>query len=205
MEITLVQLSKRFNFTWLFRDLNHTFASGSHTVILGSNGSGKSTLLQILAGYATVSEGSIGWKANSKAISADKVYKYISLATPYLELIEDFSLREHIEFHFKLKSVCKGLSTEELIQLSGLKDKSETRIAYFSSGMKQRVRLLLAILSDNPLVLLDEPTSNLDEKATTWYNDLIAQFGHQRTIVVCSNSVAAEYAFCTEQIDLSKR
>lgn len=205
MEIILDQLSKRFNFTWLFRDLNHSFSAGSRTVILGSNGSGKSTLLQILAGYATVSEGSIGWKANSKAISADNVYKHISLATPYLELIEDFSLREHIEFHFKLKPVCKGLSTEELIQLSGLKDKSETRIAYFSSGMKQRVRLLLAILSDTPLVLLDEPTSNLDERATDWYNDLIEQFGAQRTIVVCSNSVAAEYAFCTEQIDLSKR
>ncbi|MFN5372432.1 MAG: ATP-binding cassette domain-containing protein [Bacteroidia bacterium] len=205
MEITLVQLSKRFNFTWLFRDLNHTFSPGSRTVILGSNGSGKSRLLLIMAGYAPVSEGSICWKVHTDIIAADKLYQYISLATPYLELIEEFTLREHIEFHFTLKPVCQNLTVEELLQLSGLADKSEMRLSYFSSGMKQRVRLLLAILSDTPLVLLDEPASNLDEKAIGWYNDLIDQFGTRRTIVVCSNSVAAEYAFCTEQIDLSKR
>jgi ABC-type multidrug transport system ATPase subunit len=204
MEITLVQLSKRFNYTWLFRDLSYSFAPGSRTVVLGSNGSGKSTLLQIIAGYATVSEGSISWKVNNETIAADKVYQHISLATPYLELIEDFTLREHIEFHFKLKPVCRGLSTKELLQFSGLADKADTRIAYFSSGMKQRVRLLLAILSDTPLLLLDEPTSNLDKKAIAWYQELVEQFASQRTIVVCSNSVADEYVFCTEHIDLSK-
>lgn len=204
MEITLVHLSKRFNFTWLFRDLNHTFAPESRTVILGSNGSGKSTLLQILAGYVPVSEGSIGWKVNNDSISADKLYQHISLATPYIELIEEFTLREHVEFHFRLKPVCKNISTKELLQISGLADKSELRLSYFSSGMKQRVRLLLAILSDTPLVLLDEPTSNLDVKAITWYNNLIEQFGMQRTIVVCSNNVAEDYSFCTEQIELSK-
>jgi len=205
MEIALVNISKRFNFNWLFRDLNHYFQSGSRTVLLGSNGSGKSTLLQILAGYATVSEGTISWKISNEIIAADKLYQHISLATPYLELVEDFTLREHIEFHFKLKPILENLTTAEILLLSGLEDKADTRIAYFSSGMKQRVRLLLAILSDTPLLLLDEPSSNLDEKATRWYQDLIARFGLQRTIVVCSNSVIAEYAFCTEQLDLSKR
>jgi ABC-type multidrug transport system ATPase subunit len=205
MEITLLNLSKRFNFNWLFRDLNHCFETASRTVISGSNGSGKSTLLQILAGYATISEGIISWKINNDSIAADKLYQHISLATPYLELIEDFTLREHVEFHFKLKSVLENLSTAEILQLSGLEDKADTRIAYFSSGMKQRVRLLLAILSDTPLLLLDEPCSNLDEKAIRWYQNLIARFGSQRTIVVCSNSVAAEYTFCIEQLDLSKR
>jgi ABC-type multidrug transport system ATPase subunit len=203
MELTLVQIGKRFNFNWLFRNFSHTFLSGSRTVILGSNGSGKSTLLQILAGYGSVSEGEISWKYNDESIVPENLYAHISLATPYLELIEDFTLREHIAFHFKLKSVRNGLSTNQILEHSGLSDKADTRIAYFSSGMKQRVRLLLAILSETPLLLLDEPTSNLDKSAIVWYHKLVEQFGDKRTIVVCSNSIPDEYAFCNAQIDLS--
>jgi ABC-type multidrug transport system ATPase subunit len=205
MELTLVQIGKRFNFNWLFRNFNYTFTTGSRTVILGSNGSGKSTFLQLIAGYGTASEGTISWKYNNASIIAENLYTHISLATPYLELIEDFTLREHIVFHFKLKRSCKGLSTDQILEHSGLADKADTRIAYFSSGMKQRVRLLLAILSETPLLLLDEPTSNLDRSAIAWYQKLVEQFGEQRTIVVCSNSIPDEYSFCNAQIDLSSR
>jgi ABC-type multidrug transport system ATPase subunit len=203
MEITLDKVGKRFNFNWLFRNFSYGFEPASRTAILGANGSGKSTLLQMIAGYAAVSEGSITWKAGGVIVAPESVYANVSLASPYLELIEDFTLREHLDFHFKLKRSLNGLSSNEILGLSGLNDKADTRIAYFSSGMKQRVRLLLAIASDSSLLLLDEPLSNLDQKAIRWYHDLVIQFASKRTIVVCSNSIADEYAFCTNQIDVS--
>lgn len=203
MEISLKDAGKRFNFNWIIRKANLQIESGSRWVLLGANGSGKSTLLQILAGSTGLSEGEIHWRLHQKKIAQEDVYSSISIAAPYLELIEEFSLREHLAFHFSVKPAIDGLSLAELLELSGLKSKADLRISYFSSGMKQRVKLLLAILSDTPLLLLDEPLSNLDRNAAAWYQSLIDQYGRSRTIVVCSNSVEEEYRFCKHLFQIS--
>jgi ABC-type multidrug transport system ATPase subunit len=72
----------------------------------------------------------------------------------------------------------------------------------FSSGMRQRVKLTLAIASQTPLLFLDEPCANLDAVAKKWYGDLIRQFGNGRIIVVCSNSEKEEYFFCTRELNV---
>jgi ABC-type multidrug transport system ATPase subunit len=203
MEISLNNAGKRFNFNWIFRHVNLQIQTGSSWVLLGANGSGKSTLLQILAGNTSISEGEINWKINGLHEERDTVFQSVTIAAPYLELIEEFTLAEHLNFHFSIKPPIGKLSINELLALSGLKAKSDLRISYFSSGMKQRVKLLLAILSDTPLLLLDEPLSNLDRSAARWYQSLIEEYGKGRTIVVCSNSVEEEYRFCHHQFQIS--
>jgi len=202
MEILLDQVGKRFNFNWIFNNVDLRIASGEHKAITGSNGSGKSTMLQILGGAQVPSTGKIRWKLNGEGISDELVYQFISIASPYLELIEDFTLKEHIDFHFSVKQPIKGLDTELISSRTGLKHVLNRRVSYFSSGMKQRLKLALAIMSDTPLLLLDEPLSNLDKKAASWYADLIHEYGTGRTIIVCSNSQQDEYAFCTSVLNM---
>jgi ABC-type multidrug transport system ATPase subunit len=205
MEITLQQAGKRYNFNWIFRLVDLQIASGSRWVFLGSNGSGKSTLMQLASGSTLLSEGSIAWKHNEQEIPQEFVYQYISIAAPYLELIEEFTLEEHLRFHFSVKTPLDNLKIPEILELSGLANRAQLKVGYFSSGMKQRLKLLLAIISDTPLLLLDEPLSNLDKDAGEWYLKMIERFGRKRTIIVCSNSIEAEYRYCTNQIDLNNR
>ena len=203
MEISLNNAGKRFNFNWIFRNVNLQVHAGSSWVLLGANGSGKSTLMQILAGSTSLSDGEISWKIDGIPQDRETIFRSVTIAAPYLELIEEFTLAEHLDFHFSIKPSIGKLNRAELLSLSGLKNKADLRISYFSSGMKQRVKLLLAILSDTPLLLLDEPLSNLDRTATRWYQSLIEEYGKGRTIVVCSNSVEEEYRFCDHQFQIS--
>jgi ABC-type multidrug transport system ATPase subunit len=168
-------------------------------VILGANGSGKSTLLQIIAGNLVPSEGTISYR-NGTGIPGDAFYAHISMAAPYLELIEEFTLNEMLRFHAKFKTMKNGMGPDAIIERCYLGDAANKKIKDYSSGMKQRVKLALAILSDTPVLLLDEPCSNLDAKGVDWYKKLIEEFNKDRLIIVCSNEQKDEYGFCKKEI-----
>jgi ABC-type multidrug transport system ATPase subunit len=203
MEVILNQISRRYNFNYIFKGVSHHFHQASRTVILGANGSGKSTLLQIIAGALTASDGNIQWNNNESSIHEDDIYKHVAFASPYLELPEEFTLNELLGHHFTLKKTNAGISKKEILELSGLKHAADRRIQYYSSGMKQRVKLCLSILSDAPLLLLDEPLSNLDKKASEWYEQLISSHTDNKTIIVCSNHQEQEFSFCSNRLELA--
>ncbi len=202
MHIQLESLGKKFGREWIFRGLNYSFAENNPVVISGANGSGKSTLLQVISGSMMEGEGKLIYSHEGKEITQSEIYKYISYASPYLELMEDFTLAESISFHGKFKSWRNGLNDKQILERSGLAHAHAKQLKNFSSGMKQRVRLLLAILSDTPLLLLDEPCSNLDAQVIEWYGELIREHGKNRTIIVCSNQVKQEYFFCTAELKI---
>nr|WP_276902370.1 ABC transporter ATP-binding protein [Pedobacter kyonggii] len=201
MNITLQNVGRRFNKEWIFRNLSTEFTSGNSYAILGPNGSGKSTLLSVLTGSLSPSEGEISF-SDTKEISVENIYKYISLAAPYLELVETFTLKESIDFHFKFKNFAPGLDSKKLINILGLEKAANKEIKYFSSGMKQRTKLALACCTDTPILFLDEPTSNLDVQGINWYRELIENFGKNRLTIIGSNQIQ-EYNFCTNQIQIS--
>lgn len=201
MKITLNNAGRRFNKEWIFRNLSTEFTSGNSYAILGPNGSGKSTLLSVLTGSLSPSEGEISF-SDTKEISVENIYKYISLAAPYLELVETFTLKESIDFHFKFKNFAPGLDSKKLITILGLEKAANKQIKYFSSGMKQRTKLALACCTDTPILFLDEPTSNLDVQGISWYRELIENFGKDRLTIIGSNQIQ-EYDFCTNQIQIS--
>ena len=196
-QISLISAGKRFNKDWIFQSLDVDFEEGQHYALIGNNGSGKSTLLQIIAGFTTLTKGTIEW-SNADAQS---IYNQISIAAPYLELVEELTTLEQFEFHANFKSLITGISIQDIIKLIGLSSATNKQIRYFSSGMKQRLKLGLAIFSDCPILLLDEPCSNLDKEGYALYKNLIAQYAMHKLIIVGSND-PEEYAFCTQQINL---
>lgn len=204
MKIALTNISKRFNNEWIFRNINYEFESGNAYVILGANGSGKSTLLQVIAGSAMFSDGDIVYtNHDSQLISSDSIYQHLSLVAPYLDLFEEYTLKESIVFHAKQKSFFFDLSVDKIIEIAGLERSKDKQLKYFSSGMKQRVKLALAVLSDVPILLLDEPCSNLDQESIEWYKRLITNYSKNRLIIVCSNQQRDEYEFCNFELDIS--
>lgn len=196
MHIQLSNIGKRYNYEWIFRNIHHEFKSENNYAVLGSNGSGKSTLLQVIAGNLIPSEGTIVYTKESKEIEAESIYTHLSFASPYLELPEEFTLIESIEFHSHFKPFYNNLDAKQLVSLMQLEKAKDKQLKYFSSGMKQRVRLALAILSNTSLLLLDEPTSNLDKNAIHWYQELVNSYSKNRLIVVASNQLDYEYEFC---------
>lgn len=202
MKITLENIGRRFNREWIFRGVNHIFESGKSYAILGPNGSGKSTLLQVLNGSLAPSAGKLDFTYNNSPVEIDKVYQHLSLAAPYLELIEEFTLDEMIDFHFKFKACKPGMDKHMVIDLLALSGGKNKMIRYFSSGMKQRLKLALAFCSDTPMLMLDEPTSNLDNQGVDWYISLVQQFAKDRLTIICSNQ-EHEYDFSDEQLNIN--
>lgn len=201
MQINLQQIGKKFNREWVFRNINFEIPAGTRIAVLGSNGSGKSTLLQVISGILSPSEGETQYHINTKKVDVDEVYQHFSIASPYLELVEEMTLIEMIDFHFSFKKRLNNLSSQEIISLLGLEKSTHKEIRHFSSGMKQRLKLALAVLSDVACILLDEPCSNLDKQGINWYQELLNKYTLDRTLIICSNQ-EYEYEICDKSISI---
>ncbi|MFA5971535.1 MAG: ABC transporter ATP-binding protein [Lentimicrobiaceae bacterium] len=200
MQIILSKISRKFNYEWIFRDVDFEFEQGNAYAILGSNGSGKSTLLQIISGHLHPSGGTVTYFHNNQEIPVDDFFRHVTFSGPYLELIEEFTLEEMITFHSRFRKFRHNMDVNAVMEATGLMRNRNKPIKYFSSGMKQRVRLAIALLTESEVVLLDEPAANLDRKAIEWYRSLVAENHKDRIIIVCSNSQSEEHDFCTQSI-----
>lgn len=204
VKISLNNLSKKYIHEWIFKDISYEINSGDKLVVLGSNGSGKSTLLQTIASYLIPTKGEVTWQNGQGKIADEEIYRKLSMASPYMELIEEFTLEELVEHQQKFKPYAKNIPAKEVISLMQLDHASKKYLRNFSSGMRQRVKLGLAILADCPVLLLDEPCTNLDSTSILWYQEMIKQHAMHKTIVVCSNTVKEEYAFCNTSLEVEK-
>lgn len=195
-------IAKKFEKDWIFRNLSAEFVYGNHYAIIGNNGSGKSTLLQCLAGYSICTKGKVSLTINGKLIEQVNHHLQISIAAPYLELIEEMTAFELLSFHQKFKPLVPQLNIKEILDIIQLSQTKKKLIKNFSSGMKQRLKLAQAIFSDCPILLLDEPTTNLDTQGTALYHQLIDDFCLQKLIIVCSND-PQEYSFCKSTLNIN--
>ncbi|RYF89046.1 MAG: ABC transporter ATP-binding protein [Chitinophagaceae bacterium] len=196
MKISLQNAGKRFNRDWIFRHLTIEFAATGSYAITGANGSGKSTLLQVLAGATMHSEGQLVYQSeNGKPV--EQPYKSIAIAAPYLELIEELTATELIDFHAGFKNLTAPVS--DILASVNLDKAAHKQIRYFSSGMKQRLKLAQAFFSESEVLFLDEPTTNLDSEGTALYQNLVKNHAGNRLLIVSSN-VPEEYVFCGEVV-----
>jgi len=217
MKISLINAGKRFNRDWIFRKFTQEFIAGSAYAITGPNGSGKSTLLQVIGGAMMMSEGNVQYEVGNPSVvvsgglpqaqqktevHVDQAFKYISIAAPYLELIEEMTLLEFLQFHQQFKPFLAHFGIPDIINAIGLQAAAQKQIRFYSSGMKQRVKLAQAIFSDVPCVLLDEPCTNLDAAGIALYHQLINDHCNNRLVIVSSND-EQEYSFCKERISIS--
>lgn len=201
MKILLDHISKRFQKHWIFKEISTSFNTPGAYALLGANGSGKSTLLRVIAGMQSPTKGKIIYSVNNKNLSPNELFPFISFSAPGQEIVEEFTLREFLQFHFSFKKPLNGISIEEIIRIIGLTSSADKIIGDYSSGMKQRVKLAQAIFSDTPVLLLDEPCTNLDQQGVEQYRDWMEQYAQNRMIIVASNDVR-EYYFCKEQISV---
>ena len=201
MDIKLDNVAKRYRFEWIFRNISYEFKPDSSYAILGPNGAGKSTFLKILSGHLSPSKGTITFSKNGSIIEKDLIYRQVSYAAPYIDLIEELTLVEAIEFHKRFKPFRDNLQSQDLEDLLQFSKSSHKEVKYFSSGMKQRLKLVLSICSDSDILLLDEPTTNLDKQGINWYLDLINKFGQDRLLIIASN-VEVDYGFCENQLNI---
>lgn len=193
MKITAENISKKFQKTFIFKNLSYNFESGASYAVTGSNGSGKSTLIKILAGFQSASHGKVIYHDTPEEL----LYKKISYCAPYVDLIEELTLPEMVAFHTAYKPLIAGVDNIFIEELLGF-DASKY-IKDYSSGMKQRVKLALTFLSDVEVIMLDEPTTNLDKQGVNWYLNLVEKYQNDRTIIIASN-IEREYEFCKNVI-----
>lgn len=201
MKISLHNAGKRYNREWIYRGVTLEFSSGNAYAVTGPNGSGKSTLLQAIGGMLQFSEGSIQYAIDNRQLAGEDVYRQISFCAPYLDVIEEMTLLEFLHFHSQFKPFLSSFTAKEIIREIGLEEAAGKQIRYYSSGMKQRVKLAQAIFSDTAIVLLDEPCSNLDLNGIQLYHSLISRYCKERLVIVCSND-EVEYSFCNEVISV---
>jgi ABC-type multidrug transport system ATPase subunit len=199
MRIKLIDAGKRYNREWIFRHANVNFLESCRYAIIGPNGSGKSTLLQVLAGNIQLNEGKLIYSETENGLDDENIFQYCSIAAPYIDLIEEMTLFEFFTFHNKFKQFVPGLTIKDITSILQLDHALNKRIRFFSSGMKQRVRLGQAVLTSTPVLLLDEPCSYLDERGTDLYYTLIEQYCKGRLVIISSND-EKEYHFCEVQI-----
>ena len=201
LEIELKDLGKKFRKEWIFRNLNLTLRAGQTYAIIGPNGSGKSTLMQVVSGMMPANEGMVQYADNQTIIDSDDCYKEVVFAAPYLELIEEFTLEESIDFHRKLKPFDNEISNETFLDFTYLKPHRDKPVKNFSSGMKQRLKLGLALQSKARVLILDEPSSNLDEQGFEWYKTNVQKHLENKITLIGSN-IQREYDFCQNKIQL---
>lgn len=202
MKIVAQNISKRYIYDWIIRDFSYLFEHDTITGISGINGSGKSTLLKILAGYLSPSKGNVVYTAqDGKEVARDTIYSQVSLAAPYTELITEYNLEEMFVFHSQHKRMKDDISFKEFKSILRLNVNDSKKIGYYSSGMHQKLQLCLAILSNTPVLLLDEPTSYLDEINKAWFLDILSNNVSHRTTIIASNE-QYDFKLCDSIIEM---
>lgn len=186
MKIVAENIYKRYIAKYIIKDFSYTFNSGECYGISGPNGSGKSTLIQILSGFLSSTKGTIEYSQNDKVISRNDIYKSIALVAPYIELDLELTPSEIFD-HLKNFKHYNFSSVKELLEVANLKGNRNKQLKHFSSGMNQRFELALAMTSDADYLLLDEPTSFLDEASKNWWAELLLSYTKEKTVIIASN------------------
>ncbi len=191
-EIKAENLGKRYVQHWIFRGIEGHWQEGQRIAIVGGNGSGKSTFLQVLSGILPPTEGQLTYHQAGQLIDIERYHRYLSIASPALDLPESLSLRQLLIFHLQLKPLVGDNDVKQVAERMDLAGHLDKDLRLFSSGMRQRVKLGLAMWAALPLILLDEPTSHLDTKYIGWYQEQLSCLGGDKLVFVASND-AREY------------
>lgn len=203
MTISLEKVSHRYSKRWVFKDFNYKFKPGIPYVLKGPNGSGKSTILQIAAGMIVPSRGEVQYKDEGQYIDPEDIGIKTSFCAPYMDLFDEFTVKEMIDFHFNLKRPVPDLDFEQQYAHSGLLPHKKTFIKDLSSGLQQRLKLFLSLFSESKALFLDEPASNLDSQGIRWYLDNIKHLFERKIVIIASND-EREHPFSCQLLTIEK-
>jgi ABC-type multidrug transport system ATPase subunit len=201
MTIWINDITKTYFRQNIFDPISFTFNADMHTAVVGNNGAGKSTLLRLLSGQLLPTKGTIIWKLKEAELNPLHLFKYISWSAPYIDFPESLSVTELIAFQHSLHPLT--LNSNNLLEQCQLSQAKNKTIAQLSNGMRQRLKLALAFNNQKPLLLLDEPCTNLDETGIEYYRTLLVQQTKNKTVIIASNQ-AFETETCMARLELKK-
>lgn len=199
------KLSKSFvRKHYVFKDVSLQFSNGDIIAITGSNGSGKSTLIKVLSGVLSYNSGEINIERNSSKSNIAEIKDNLSLVSPYLNLYEEFTPLEHYKISADLRGIRfdNGMFDELMNKFNILKHRN-SQIRNFSSGMKQRMKFVLAMQNNPTILFLDEPTSNLDNDGIEIVNKVITEHSDNGGCVVIATNEEREKSLCKMCYDVS--
>ncbi len=197
-------LNKSFGRRLIFNDLEFKFNKAGVYGISGPNGSGKSTLVKIIAGIIAASKGKINHKLNDKEIVEEQLHNYIGFVSPYLVLYEEFSTYENLNLFAEIRGVKFDKErVDYLLNKFLLFKRKDDLLKTYSSGMKQRVKFIFALMHSPNLLILDEPTSNLDDEGKNSVYELVKEEGEKNIVLIASNE-KHDLEFCSDIVYLEK-
>lgn len=202
--LSLQKVSKIFGRRLVFKDINFEMKSGNVYGIAGRNGSGKSTLAKIIAGIISPTSGKIIHQSGNKKIEPEQLHDYLGFVSPYLFLYDEFTAEENL-FHFeKIRNTeVDKERIKHLLDLFNLSDRKNDLLKGYSSGMKQRMKFIFALQHSPKIILLDEPTSNLDIAGKDAVYKLIEEEAKENLVIIASNE-ESDLAFCNNIIDVEQ-
>ena len=202
MKVELKDISKRYTSSWILKKVNYSFESGGVYGVRGPNGSGKSTLMQIISTQLSPTLGKIDYyNKEGIKLSDAELFRAISFSAPYIGPLENLNLDESIVFHMTFRNLKREVDMSGFVELLDFPFETDQLVKNYSSGMKQRLSLAFSILSENSLILLDEPGSYLDVQGKKWFQNLLSEYKGDSTVIISSND-AADLAQCTAYYDI---
>lgn len=202
--IEAVGLNKSFGRRLIFNDLQFKFDKSGIYGISGPNGSGKSTLVKIIAGIIGASKGKINHKVNGKEIREENLHNHIGFVSPYLILYEEFSTYENMKLFADIRGIkFNSDRVDYLLEKFLLFKRKDDLLKTYSSGMKQRVKFIFALMHTPELLILDEPTSNLDDEGKNSVYELIKEEGQKNIVLIASNE-KNDLEICSDIVFLEK-
>ena len=202
--VEAVSLNKIFGRRLIFNNINFKFESNGIFGIAGSNGSGKSTLVKIIAGIISPSSGRIIHMTGNDEIIPEKLHNHIGFVSPYLVLYDEFSAWENLAYFAEIRGI--PLDTERvnhLLEKFLLMSRKDDLVKTYSSGMKQRLKFIFALSHSPELLILDEPTSNLDAEGKEKVYTILKKEAETSIVIIASNE-ETDLALCTMKIELEK-
>jgi heme exporter protein A len=199
--MTATDIAKDFNRRPIFRDISFSLSSPSSLAITGKNGAGKSTLSKILAGLIGSTRGSITYTLNDKQVGIEEFKHYIGFVSPYLNLYDEFTALENLQLLSRIRATTQQneVRMKELLSLVNLWQRRDDLVGTFSSGMKQRLKYAFALLHNPMVLILDEPTTNLDEDGIEFVQHMVKKQKEEGVLIVATND-KEEASWCAQEI-----
>ena len=202
IRIDATNLKKVFNRRVVFQHISFSLQNGQTLLIIGRNGSGKSTLVKIVSGVLTPSEGSVSLRSHSRDLSHTRI-GFIGLVSPYLQMYDEFSARENLRFALAIRGLQRDPSTTDmLLDRVRLADRADDPVRTYSSGMKQRLKYAFALVHHPQVLILDEPTANLDADGIDIVQEIMREHQQSGILIVATNDLR-DIDHYDSQVDLN--
>ncbi|MGQ9526132.1 MAG: ABC transporter ATP-binding protein [Armatimonadota bacterium] len=188
--VELRRLSKAFGSRVLFKDVDMKLHSGECLVVTGRNGSGKTTLLRIIAGLARPSRGQVLVADEAGPMDPFRLRRHLGLVAPDLVLYDELTALENLVFFARLRGISPDRArAEALLEFVGLHRRGNELVGTFSSGMKQRLKYAYALQHSPSVLLLDEPTTNLDDDGVEMVRRVVLMQKERGVLILATNSI----------------